>query len=258
MSGWLAALRRALDTADRPVTFFFRDDDAGWADDRLWALLDRFAGVALPVDLAVIPAALAAQPARLLRRRIAASGGLVAAHQHGSTHANHEPEGRKHEFGPARTAEQQRYNLARGQRLLADKLGPAIAPIFTPPWNRCTPTTGRCVAELGFQVLSRDTTAAPLGLELGPVVELPVTVDWFARRKGVRLDRPQLGALLGEAAAGPRPVGVMLHHAITDDPEMEAIGELLELVARHPAASASPMLQAAGLPAATGGGSSGR
>lgn len=253
MTAWLEPLRRALDAADRPVTFFFRDDDVGWADDRLWILLDRFARQALPVDLAVIPAALTPRSARLLRRRIAGSAGLVAAHQHGYAHANHEPSGRKHEFGPARTAERQRYDLARGQRLLASSLGPAVAPILTPPWNRCTPSTGRCAAELGFQVLSRDATAVPLGLD--ELVELPVTVDWFARRKGVRLDRPQLGALLGGAAAEADPVGVMLHHAITDDQEMEAVGELLALVARHPAAVASPMLEVAGVPATAGGSS---
>lgn len=151
MSGWLEPLRRALDAADRPVTFFFfRDDDVGWADDRLWLLLDRFASFALPVDLAVIPAALAPEPARLLRSRIAGSGGLIAAHQHGHTHANHEPAGRKHEFGPARTAEQQRRDLA-----------------------------------LGFRVLSRDATATalgPRGAGLMPAVALRVSnTSWASR-----------------------------------------------------------------------------
>jgi hypothetical protein len=254
---WLEPLRLALDVADRPVTFFFRNDDVGWRDDRLWLLLNRFAGLGLPVDLAVIPAALGAGTARQLERRIDGARGLLGAHQHGYTHDNHELQGRKHEFGPSRTAEQQRYDIARGWRLLTDKLGPAIAPIFTPPWNRCTATTARCVAELGFQVLSRDVTAEPLGLAGSGLVELPVTVDWFARRKGVRLDRAQVGALLARAAAGPGPVGVMLHHAVTGDGDMEAIGELLELVARHPAATARPMLQVAGVPMVTGGGASG-
>lgn len=247
---WLEPLRLALDVADRPVRFFFRDDDVGWRDDRLWVLLNRFDGLGLPVDLAVIPAALGAGPARALHRRIDASGGSLAVHQHGYTHDNHESEGRKHEFGPSRGAERQRYDIARGWRLLTDKLGPPIAPIFTPPWNRCTATTGRCVAELGFQVLSRDVTAAPLELAGTGLVELPISVDWFARRKGVRLDRTRLGAVIAKAAAGPGPVGVMLHHAVTGDAELDAIGELLELVAGHPAATASPMLAAAGLTAA--------
>jgi hypothetical protein len=42
VSAWLAPLREALDAAPAPVTFFFRDDDAGWRDDRLEALLDVF------------------------------------------------------------------------------------------------------------------------------------------------------------------------------------------------------------------------
>ena len=249
MPGWLEPLRQALDGADRPVPFFFRDDDVGCGDQRLWPLLACFDAAGLPIDLAVIPAAVEPQTALRLRDLIAASGGLVAAHQHGCTHANHEPHGRRHEFGPSRSARQQLDDLVRGRRLLADALGPElVAPIFTPPWNRCTATTGRCVARLGaYRVLSRDVTAAPLGVDLGEVVELPVTVDWFARRKGVRLDRQGVGELLGASAAGGGPVGVMFHHEITDDRDLSAIDVLLRLVAGHPAAAPAPMLQVAGV-----------
>ena len=249
MPGWLQPLRAALDGADRLVPFFFRDDDVGWADERLWPLLDRFDDAGLPLDLAVIPAAIEPPAALRLRRLIAASGGRLAVHQHGCTHANHEAEGRKHEFGPSRTVRQQLDDLVRGRRLLADALGPrVVAPIFTPPWNRCTPVTGRCVAGLrGYKVLSRDVTAAPLDTDLGEVVELPVTVDWFARRKGVRLDRDGIGALLGASAAAGGPVGVMFHHEITGDADLDAVAELLELVAAHPAAAAAPMLEVAGV-----------
>ena len=37
---WLAPVRAALDTAEWSPTVFFRDDDAGWDDDRLMRLLD--------------------------------------------------------------------------------------------------------------------------------------------------------------------------------------------------------------------------
>ena len=40
---WLDPLRRALDASPAPATFFFRDDDVGWSDDRLFSLLDLFA-----------------------------------------------------------------------------------------------------------------------------------------------------------------------------------------------------------------------
>ena len=99
---WLEPLRRDLDAAPTPRTFFFRDDDAGWADERLIALLDVFAHHSVPVDVAVIPAALDRRLAASLRRRKEADSGLLAFHQHGFAHANHEPSGRPCEFGPDR------------------------------------------------------------------------------------------------------------------------------------------------------------
>ena len=40
MTMWLDPLRAALDDTPRPVDFFFRDDDAGWDDERLFAMLE--------------------------------------------------------------------------------------------------------------------------------------------------------------------------------------------------------------------------
>jgi hypothetical protein len=251
VSGWLDPLRRLLDDRGegKPVRFFFRDDDVGWADDRLWALLDRFDRVGLPVDLAVIPAALTPQLSRLLAHRLSASSGRLAVHQHGYTHDNHEPAGRKHEFGPSRTPQQQHGDIWRGRELLAEAFGPYVVPIFTPPWNRCTPATGRALLDLGVRVLSCDDTAPPL--DLPGLAELPVRVDWFAHHKGVRHPRAALGTLLAETAAAGHPVGVMLHHELMADEELADLAELLELVAGHPAAVGSPMLELAGVPAAT-------
>ena len=58
MGSWLQPVEEALDAAREPVPVFFRDDDAGWDDARLLALLDASRRAALPVDLAVIPRAL--------------------------------------------------------------------------------------------------------------------------------------------------------------------------------------------------------
>src|SRR5215216_1787878 len=98
---WLRPVESALESVD-VAKFFFRDDDAGWGDERLLALLDVFEARGTWVDLAVIPRALDAglAPELLARER-------VGLHQHGLVHANHEPEGRrKCEFGPARSASQ--------------------------------------------------------------------------------------------------------------------------------------------------------
>ena len=115
----------------------------------------------------------------------------VGLHQHGLAHVNHEREGRKCEFGPARGAAAQRRDIAEGRERLAALLGARVDPIFTPPWNRCTAETGRCLAELGFEVLSRESRAAPLGVP--GLRELPVSVDWFAHRHGERLSPAELG-----------------------------------------------------------------
>ena len=231
MSTWLDPLRRTLGEINRPVHFFFRDDDAGWHDERLFALLDILGEHGLPLDLAVIPKALTPALAEKLFRRIPDAHGPLGIHQHGYAHVNHEPEGRKWEFGPSRDYSLQRSDIEQGQSVLRRLFGPVVDPIFTPPWNRCTPVTVRCLVELGFQVLSREWEAEPFRVE--PLQELPVRVDWFAHRKKVRLRREEWAASLAAAiAANDGPTGVMFHHAEMDAQEMNSVKEFMALLAR--------------------------
>jgi hypothetical protein len=228
----LDPLREALDAAPAPVDCFFRDDDAGWRDDRLFELLDLFAELGLPLDLAVIPAALGADAARELRARIERSDGRLGAHQHGFAHRNHEPEGeRKCEFGPARPRADQLRDIAAGHARLAQLLGPLVEPIFTPPWNRCTEATGQGLAGLGFELVSREARAEPL--RVPGLRELPVHVDWLKRRDGERLPRREVAMIAARAVAAGGPVGLMLHHAEMDAAERSDAAELLALMARH-------------------------
>ena len=53
----ISAVLTALDAATAPVHFFIRDDDAGWDDARLFALLRCTERARVPIDLAVIPQA---------------------------------------------------------------------------------------------------------------------------------------------------------------------------------------------------------
>jgi peptidoglycan/xylan/chitin deacetylase (PgdA/CDA1 family) len=216
----LEPLAEALDAAPAPCTFFFRDDDAGWANDRLFALLDLFAAYAVPIDIAVIPAALDPEFATRLRGRRETEPGLLAFHQHGYAHANHEPAGRSCEFGPSRSAAAQRRDIAAGAQRLRRLLG-ETPPIFTPPWNRCTETTGRCLLELGFQVLARDATAAVLGVP--ELDEIHVSVDWA---------RPVTGEAIADRCR-TGPTGVMLHHALIGSEERRRLERLLTLLAAH-------------------------
>ena len=230
---WLDPVKDALDDAPAPVRVFFRDDDAGWRDDRLLALLDVFEASALPVDLAVIPAALSQELARELRAR---AGSHLGLHQHGFSHTNHEPEGRKHEFGPARPPHVQAEDIAAGADRLGDLLGDALDPFFTPPWNRCTAATGEALERQGFKVLSREARAEPL--RIAGLRELPVHVDWCRVRDGARATPDEIAAMVAAALRlpGESPRGVMFHHAVMDRRDRERAGELLMLLAAHPRA----------------------
>jgi hypothetical protein len=233
MGPWLQPVQEALDAADAPVRVFFRDDDAGWGDARLLALLDAFAAVSLPVDLAVIPLAIDTGLASELRAR------PVGLHQHGLAHVNHEREGRKHEFGPARDAAAQRRDIEEGRERLADLLGDRVDPIFTPPWNRCTADTGHALAELGFAVLSREAKAEPL--RVPGLAELPVTADWVAAPSAA-----ELGDRIAASIRSAPAVGLMFHHAVMDTCDMARMGELLRLLAGHERVAAARMMELAG------------
>jgi peptidoglycan/xylan/chitin deacetylase (PgdA/CDA1 family) len=230
-TSWLDPLRKTLDQAPGAVSFFFRDDDAGWEDARLFELLDVFADYNVPIDLAVIPKSISDNTARDLRKVLEERPHQVSAHQHGYAHVNHEQIERKCEFGNSRSSALQQADIAAGKALLNERLGPVTESIFTPPWNRCTVSTAVCLRLEGFTVLSRDITATQFDTPL--ITELPVSIDWFGHRKGVRLTPDEIGDSFSKAASSQAPVGVMLHHALIDDDERRRIGELLELLSSH-------------------------
>jgi peptidoglycan/xylan/chitin deacetylase (PgdA/CDA1 family) len=222
----LDPVRAALDAAPGRVTVFFRDDDVGWRTDRLRPLLELFAEHALPLDLAVIPAALDAA----LTTELTGRDARIGLHQHGYAHLNHEPGGRKFEFGPSRSPELQRRDIEAGVQRLGQLLGDRVEPIFTPPWNRCTADTGRCLAELGFRALSREARAQPL--DVPGLREVPIHVDWC---------KPDREARLARALATGGPTGMMFHHAEMDAASRERAREMLSLMARHPSVTPRAM-----------------
>lgn len=113
--------------------------------------------------------------------------------------------------------------------------------IFTPPWNRCTQTTGQCLVELGFEALSRESRAESLAIP--GLAEVPVNVDWFAHRKGVRLSRMDLSKVLAEVIRRSGRVGLMLHHAEMNEADREAANQLLALLAGHDSVRSRHMLE---------------
>lgn len=240
MSDWLAPLRAALAERRAQLEFFVRDDDAGRADTQLFHLLDVFEGNAAPLDLAVIPAALQPQTAETLRQRRARWTGLNF-HQHGYAHVNHEREGRKCEFGPARTLARQHADIRMGKDRLAALLGD-VDPIFTPPWNRCSQETVVALGREGFRALSREAKAAPLSLH--GLYNVPVSVDWRCRRGATREStRDVVAAMAEQVRGGAAKVGLMLHHQVLDDEDFNALDVLLKLIKTAPHARLVSMME---------------
>lgn len=239
----LSPLQRLLDQAapaeGRPLPVFLRDDDAGWADDALQRLLQTTAEAAAPLDLAVIPQALGPALAEQLCRHHAATGGRLGLHQHGWAHLNHQPDGRRCEFGPAREPAQQQADLAAGRQHLLALLGPRLDPIFTPPWNRCAAHTPALLPPLGIRALSRDR-GAPAQTALP---ELPVDLDWTRQHRagGAAAVVQALAQALQQRLADGRALGLMLHHAVMEEAEWPLLARLLRWLGAQPQLRLVPM-----------------
>jgi hypothetical protein len=241
----MQAVMSALDTVDSPVSFFIRDDDTGWNDERLFALLDCTRSVGVPIDLAVIPQATGLALAAELRAWVDDANRLVGLHQHGHAHSNHEPMGRKCEFGAARDLDAQRADLVTGRQHLQDLFESRLDTHFTPPWNRCSSATPTLLATLGYTGLSRDRTAAPQSA----LPELPIDVDWCkhqrqAEARGTHHDAASGDAIALDVAARVRSgatVGLMLHHAVMSDMELRRLQTWLACWSQHPKARWQPM-----------------
>ena len=243
MTALLDPLRGALDESDTFIDFFFRDDDVGWATDEFRALLACFRRYSVPLDIAAIPNALTTGLADEICAIHDRSPALLGVHQHGFSHTNHEVNGRKCEFGVSRVYHDQYHDIRRGKIQLEAMLGSVLDPIFTPPWNRCTQTTSECLSELGFRVLSRDATASSLALS--DLTELPISIDWFAKKNGERLNFQSLGMLIAKTVKERQPVGIMLHHELMNADERELLNDLLFLLSTHRQACCKLMAEVA-------------
>lgn len=221
------ALRERLERAPRPPAIFFRDDDADRDLPELRNLLDLFGSRRLALSLAVIPGTLTPQGASLLRA--AAAEPWLELHQHGWMHINHEPAGRRCEFGPTRRFADQLLDIARGRERLGDLLGAPGAPVFTPPWNRCTADTSRALEELGFLALSKDLSPA-----IGSIQEISVAVDIFTWKSGPQLKSPDtIAAELSRRLETDEPAGILLHHKVMTSEAFTLVEQLVDTLRPH-------------------------
>jgi hypothetical protein len=208
--------------------YFFRDDDADRDVSELRRLLDLFEHCASPLSLAVIPGTLTAECAKLLADRWPA----IEIHQHGWMHVNHEAGGRKCEFGPSRAFEEQRNDIERGQERLRSFIDARCAPIFTPPWNRCTLDTCHALTDLGFRALSKDQS--PRFRQAG-LPEMSISVDLFEWKPERRLKTAaQIAGEISDASGQGRPVGVLLHHKVMDNTAFALVEALVRCLRAMP------------------------
>lgn len=233
----------ALAGRKKPVRVFFRNDDGGWADERLQELAVEFSEQELPLDIAVIPDALSDKSVEVISTLLD-SDSRLAIHQHGFVHKNHQLSGRSCEFGSDRNYQQQRRDIEAGQKKLGSVFGTQVRPIFTPPWNRCTSETATALQSLGFQYLSRIVGSEPIE---NTVVELPVAVDWLKKRKGVRLNSEELNEYICDLlTTDAEVIGVMLHHEHMDHDNRVLLWQFVDALRESSAVSFYSMMDVVG------------
>ncbi|MBI1762958.1 MAG: hypothetical protein HYR56_16145 [Acidobacteria bacterium] len=236
MNPFVAQLESALQQRarrDAPLRLFFRDDDVDEDEPSLHRLLNLFQHAETPLNLGVIPGRLTEAGLALLTTFQQRQPQLIELNQHGWLHTNHERTGKKCEFGPGRSFDEQLADIAAGQARMNTAFGSAWFPVFIPPWNRCTEATAQALEALDFRVLSRDH--GHLTFAGARFSELPGTLDLYQWRGGAAL-RPleELARELIQQVEQANTIGMLLHHKVMSDEALALLGELLRLFQQTP------------------------
>jgi peptidoglycan/xylan/chitin deacetylase (PgdA/CDA1 family) len=210
---------------------YFRADDVAVPGKQFVRLMELFRRYRVPLCLGVVPAWLSTARWREISRLGGHTRNLWCWHQHGWRHINHQPHGRKLEFGPGRSAKQIQTDLNQGKERLESIMGRDFLPVFTPPWNRCDQNTLDLLKKLGYAGVSRTSRAepqAPAGLP-----EFPVHVDLHTRKDPDPVSGwSNLSAELLQALSGDR-CGFMIHHQRMNEPAFAFLEVLLEMLVRQ-------------------------
>jgi hypothetical protein len=225
-------IRDAAVARSSTTRVYFRADDVAVPGRSYREMIQVFSRQNVPLNLAVVPAWLTTTRWQALVRIGDAADHLWCWHQHGWRHHNHEPGGKKQEFGPARTHAALRQDLDRGRDRLEHLIGPRFLPVFTPPWNRCSAQTLDYLHRAGYIAVSRSRGSVPTGPQ--GLRELAVDIDWHTRKDVTAAAGWQ--ALTAELSQGlTRPTcGFMLHHQRMSPVAVAALDHLLTLLKRYP------------------------
>ena len=118
-------IRRGCEKAHDQGTgyFFFRADDVAVPGRQFSRLMHLFSAYGVPLSLAVVPAALTRKRWQYLKGFEKKNPLRWCWHQHGWRHVNHESQGKKQEFGPARCRADLAHDIGRGRQRLENLLG---------------------------------------------------------------------------------------------------------------------------------------
>jgi hypothetical protein len=223
----------------RVASFWWRDDDAASSTAELDRLLALSARAEAPLGLAVVPKWLKPDLASRLKEEPG-----VAVLQHGYAHVNHARGPGASELGLDRPSAEILAELRAGREILESAFARQFRPVVAAPWNRVARGLFPGLRQAGFIGVSAfgERPQPPM---LPHFVEANIHFDLLAWKGGVRFR--------GEAAAGEdilrhlrrrragevdpaEPTGILSHHLKLDEPAWRFFADLLESVARHPAA----------------------
>ena len=222
---------RNLRGTHQQTRVFFRADDVAAPGKGFARLAALFRQYRVPLAMAIVPAWLTRQRRDALFQITGPDRAIWCWHQHGWRHQNHEPAGKKQEFGPSRSPDALGRDLERGHRRLAALLGDRFDPVFTPPWNRCDEKTLTLLGRMGFRAVSRSLDSRP---EAPPgLPDYQVGVDLHTRKDA----DPQQGwtnflTELTRSFSG-RFCGIMIHHQRMDPAAFAGLEQILQLVSRR-------------------------
>ncbi|MCP4343857.1 MAG: polysaccharide deacetylase family protein, partial [Desulfobulbaceae bacterium] len=194
-------------------------------------LIECFKKHNLPLCLATVASWLTEQRLKDLNQITGKNNSQWCWHQHGRVHRNFEKDGKKQEFGPARTQNDVQSSLSKGRDRLEQLLDKDFHPVFTPPWNRCSSDTLQALADLGFKAVSRSKGARPETLTNLP--DFQVNVDLHTRKE--ILPELALDNLLKELEQGfvSGLCGIMIHHQRMNRSAFELLDLLLGIIKNH-------------------------
>lgn len=226
-------LARYLDArgeADRPLEFWWRDDDLETPSPELSRCLEALGAYDIPAAFAAVPSGLTEAAVRGLE----GSGSVLFVH--GWSHTNHAPTGeKKAEFGADRPLADRLADVARGWDRLRMLGGGRATACFVPPWNRIGTDLLAHLHEAGITAVSAFASPKhPAPSASVPRLDTHIDlIDW--RGTGGPIPASTLVDRLLTQDGVDGPVGILSHHRVTDAGAWDAWRPVLAQLSRHPA-----------------------